>query len=132
MQVSEAIFKYGRKLGVKVVPVYGGQPIFRQLQTLDRGVHVVVGTPGRVIDHIGRGSLPLDGIRTVVLDEADEMLDMGFADDIESILELAARRAPDGAVLGDDAAAHQRHRQALPQRSGADHRRRRRAPTGRR
>jgi len=87
MQVSEAIFKYGRPIGVKVVPIYGGQPIFRQLQALDRGVHVVVGTPGRVIDHIGRGSLPLDHIGTVVLDEADEMLDMGFADDIESILE---------------------------------------------
>jgi ATP-dependent RNA helicase DeaD len=87
MQVSEAIFKYGRTLGVKVVPIYGGQPIFRQLQALDRGVHVVVGTPGRVIDHIGRGSLRLDSIRSVVLDEADEMLDMGFADDIESILD---------------------------------------------
>ena len=59
MQVSEAIFKYGRAIGVKVVPVYGGQPIFRQLQALDRGVHVVVGTPGRVLDHLGRGSLRL-------------------------------------------------------------------------
>jgi ATP-dependent RNA helicase DeaD len=86
MQVSEAIFKYGRELGVKVVPVYGGQPIFRQLQSLERGVHVVVGTPGRVLDHLGRRSLAVDGIRTVVLDEADEMLDMGFAEDIETIL----------------------------------------------
>jgi ATP-dependent RNA helicase DeaD len=93
MQVSEAIFKYGRTLGVKVVPIYGGQPIFRQLQALDRGVHVVVGTPGRTVDHIGRGSLPLDEIETLVLDEADEMLDMGFADDIESILDsLPAER----------------------------------------
>ena len=87
MQVSEAIFKYGARLGVKVVPIYGGQPIFRQLQLLDRGVHVVVATPGRAVDHIGRGSLPLDGVKVVVLDEADEMLDMGFADDIASILE---------------------------------------------
>jgi len=87
MQVSEAFFRYGKILGAKCVPVYGGQPIFRQLQALDRGVHIVVGTPGRVIDHIGRGSLNLDGIKMVVLDEADEMLDMGFADDIESILE---------------------------------------------
>ncbi len=87
VQVSEAIFKYGRRLGVKVVPIYGGQPIYRQLQQLDRGVHIVVATPGRAIDHIGRGSLPLDGVKVVVLDEADEMLDMGFADDIESILE---------------------------------------------
>ena len=87
MQVSEAFFRYGKTLGAKCVPVYGGQPIFRQLQALDRGVHIVVGTPGRMIDHIGRGSLPLDAIKMVVLDEADEMLDMGFADDIESILE---------------------------------------------
>ena len=87
MQVSEAFFRYGKDLGAKCVPVYGGQPIFRQLQALDRGVHIVVGTPGRIIDHIGRGSLHLDAIKMVVLDEADEMLDMGFADDIESILE---------------------------------------------
>ena len=87
MQVSEAFFRYGKDLGAKCVPVYGGQPIYRQLQALDRGVHIVVGTPGRVIDHIGRGSLALDAIKMVVLDEADEMLDMGFADDIESILE---------------------------------------------
>ncbi|HEY5663596.1 MAG TPA: DEAD/DEAH box helicase [Ilumatobacter sp.] len=86
MQVSEAIFNYGRHLGVKVVPIYGGQPIYRQLQQLDRGVHVVVATPGRAVDHIGRGSLPLDDVRIVVLDEADEMLDMGFADDLEAIL----------------------------------------------
>ena len=87
VQVSEAMFKYGRELGVKVVPVFGGQPIGRQLQALDRGAHVVVATPGRALDHIGRGSLALDNIRTLILDEADEMLDMGFTDDIESILE---------------------------------------------
>jgi ATP-dependent RNA helicase DeaD len=87
VQVSEAMFRYGRELGVKVVPVFGGQPIQRQLQALDRGVHVVVATPGRALDHIGRGSLGLDAIRTVILDEADEMLDMGFTDDIESILQ---------------------------------------------
>ena len=87
VQVSEAMFKYGRELGIKVVPVFGGQPIQRQLQALDRGVHVVVATPGRALDHIGRGSLGLDAIQTVILDEADEMLDMGFTDDIESILE---------------------------------------------
>src|SRR5215204_437906 len=86
VQVSEAIFKYGRHLGAKVVPIYGGQPIHRQLQQLDRGVHVVVATPGRATDHIGRGSLPLEDVKVVILDEADEMLDMGFADDLESIL----------------------------------------------
>ncbi len=87
MQVSEAIFRYGRGLNVKVTPIYGGQPIYRQLQALDRGVHIVVATPGRALDHIGRGSLQLGAIRTVILDEADEMLDMGFADDIDSILQ---------------------------------------------
>ncbi|MFV0306775.1 MAG: DEAD/DEAH box helicase [Desertimonas sp.] len=86
MQVSEAIFRYGRSLGVRVVPIYGGQPIGRQLHALDRGVDAVVGTPGRVLDHLGRGSLGVDHIGTVVLDEADEMLDMGFADDLEAIL----------------------------------------------
>ena len=69
-----------------MVPIYGGQPIGRQLQALDRGVHVVVATPGRALDHIRRGTLPLDDVRVVVLDEADEMLDMGFAEDIDEIL----------------------------------------------
>lgn len=87
VQVSEAMFKYGSEQRIKVVPIYGGQPIHRQLQALRRGVHVVVATPGRAIDHIRRGSLELAGIRTVVLDEADEMLDMGFSEDIETILE---------------------------------------------
>jgi ATP-dependent RNA helicase DeaD len=85
-QVSQAVHRYGRDLDVRVLPVYGGQPIGRQLQALQRGVDVVVGTPGRVLDHIGRGTLRLADIRTVVLDEADEMLDMGFAEDIEAIL----------------------------------------------
>ena len=89
MQVSEAIHRYGRPLGARVLPLYGGQPIFRQLRALDGGVDVVVATPGRAIDHIGRGSLSLDAVETVVLDEADEMLDMGFADDIDEILEQA-------------------------------------------
>ena len=86
MQVSEAIFNYGRHLGVRVVPIYGGQPIHRQFKQLERGVDVVVATPGRAVDHIGRGSLPLDEVEMVILDEADEMLDMGFADDLEAIL----------------------------------------------
>ncbi|AGZ43182.1 ATP-independent RNA helicase [Actinoplanes friuliensis DSM 7358] len=85
-QVSQAVHRYGRDLGVRVLPVYGGQPIGRQLQALSRGVDVVVGTPGRVLDHISRGTLDLGDVRTVVLDEADEMLDMGFAEDIEAIL----------------------------------------------
>ena len=85
-QVSQAVHRYGRDLGVRVLPVYGGQPIGRQLQALQRGVDVVVGTPGRVLDHIDRATLRLGTVRTVVLDEADEMLDMGFAEDIDAIL----------------------------------------------
>jgi ATP-dependent RNA helicase DeaD len=85
-QVSQAVHRYGRELGVRVLPVYGGQPIGRQLQALQRGVDVVVGTPGRVLDHIERTTLRLGDVRTVILDEADEMLDMGFAEDIEAIL----------------------------------------------
>ncbi|GAA4190247.1 DEAD/DEAH box helicase [Microbispora amethystogenes] len=87
VQVSEAMHRYGRDLGTRVLPIYGGQPIGRQLRALERGVDVVVATPGRALDHIGRGTLPLKGLRMVVLDEADEMLDMGFAEDIEAILQ---------------------------------------------
>ncbi|MFY1692771.1 DEAD/DEAH box helicase [Plantactinospora sp. WMMB782] len=87
VQVSEAIHRYGRDLGVRVLPIYGGQPIARQLRALDAGVDVVVATPGRALDHIARDTLRLDGLGTVVLDEADEMLDMGFAEDIEAILQ---------------------------------------------
>jgi ATP-dependent RNA helicase DeaD len=86
MQVSEAIHRYGHDIGARVVPIYGGQPIGRQLRALDRGVDVVVATPGRALDHITRGTLHLQGLAIVVLDEADEMLDMGFAEDIEAIL----------------------------------------------
>jgi ATP-dependent RNA helicase DeaD len=86
MQVAEAVHRYGRDLGVRVVPVYGGQPITTQLHRLARGVDVVVATPGRAVDHLDRGTLRFDHVETVVLDEADEMLDMGFADDLERIL----------------------------------------------
>ncbi|WP_194905651.1 DEAD/DEAH box helicase [Catenulispora rubra] len=89
MQVSEAVHRYGAELGVRVLPVYGGQPIGHQLRALGRGVDVVVATPGRALDHIARGTLRLDALQTVVLDEADEMLDMGFSEDIDSILENA-------------------------------------------
>ena len=87
MQVAEAIHRYGQKMGVSVLPLYGGQPIGQQLRVLKRGVDVVVATPGRALDHLKRQSLLLDALRTVVLDEADEMLDMGFAEDLEAILE---------------------------------------------
>ncbi|MFW5418240.1 DEAD/DEAH box helicase [Nocardiopsis sp. CNT-189] len=87
VQVSQAVDDYGRDMGVRVLPVYGGAPIVRQLRGLERGVDVVVGTPGRVLDHLGRSSLDPGGLEMVVLDEADEMLDMGFTEDIEAILE---------------------------------------------
>jgi ATP-dependent RNA helicase DeaD len=86
VQVSEAMHRYGHDIGARVLPIYGGQPIGRQLRALDRGTDVVVATPGRALDHITRGTLNLRGLEIVVLDEADEMLDMGFAEDIEAIL----------------------------------------------
>ena len=86
VQVAEAVTSYGRDLGARVLAVYGGQPIGRQLRPLERGVDLVVATPGRALDHIQRGTLRLSELEVVVLDEADEMFDMGFADDIEAIL----------------------------------------------
>jgi ATP-dependent RNA helicase DeaD len=87
VQVSEALHRYGKDLGARVLPVYGGAPIVRQLRSLESGVDVVVATPGRALDLLNRGSLRLNEIATVVLDEADEMLDMGFAEDLEAILD---------------------------------------------
>jgi ATP-dependent RNA helicase DeaD len=89
IQVSEAIYKYGRHIGARVLPIYGGAPIVRQIKSLERGVDVVVATPGRTIDHLTRRTLNLGDLQVVVLDEADEMLDMGFAEDIETILDRA-------------------------------------------
>ncbi|GAA0211789.1 DEAD/DEAH box helicase [Saccharothrix mutabilis subsp. mutabilis] len=86
VQVSEAVHRYGRELGARVLPIYGGQPIGRQLRVLEQGVDVVVATPGRAVDHLNRGTLKLDDLKIVVLDEADEMLDMGFAEDLDAIL----------------------------------------------
>jgi ATP-dependent RNA helicase DeaD len=87
IQVAEATHAYAKHLpGVRVLPVYGGQPMHQQLRRLKAGVHVVVGTPGRILDHLRRGSLVFTDLQTIVLDEADEMLRMGFIDDVESIL----------------------------------------------
>jgi ATP-dependent RNA helicase DeaD len=86
MQVAEAVHKYGKAFSCEVLPIYGGQSMSQQLRALSRGVDVVVATPGRALDHIRRSTLKLDRVRTVVLDEADEMLDMGFAEDLEAIL----------------------------------------------
>jgi ATP-dependent RNA helicase DeaD len=86
MQVAQAVHRYGRGLGASVVAIYGGQAYARQIHALERGTDVVVATPGRALDLVRRGDLRLDGVAGVVLDEADEMLDMGFAEDIEALL----------------------------------------------
>ncbi|MCD9030131.1 DEAD/DEAH box helicase [Luteimonas sp. Y-2-2-4F] len=87
LQVAEAFQKYAQHIpGFHVLPIYGGQGYAQQLSALKRGVHVVVGTPGRVVDHLERGSLDLSELRAMVLDEADEMLRMGFIDDVEAVL----------------------------------------------
>jgi ATP-dependent RNA helicase DeaD len=90
IQVAEAIHAYGKHLGtVRTLPIYGGQSIQNQMNRLKSGVHIVVGTPGRIMDHLRRGTLSFDALHTVILDEADEMLRMGFIEDVEWILEQA-------------------------------------------
>ena len=92
IQVAEAFHSYAAHMrGFHVLPIYGGQPYPIQLRSLQRGVHVIVGTPGRVMDHMNRGSLVLDGVKCLVLDEADEMLRMGFHEDVTWILERTPR-----------------------------------------
>ncbi|ADE36608.1 DEAD/DEAH box helicase [Methanohalophilus mahii] len=88
-QVAEEMSKLAKYQNTKMLPVYGGQPIDRQIKALRRGVHIVIGTPGRIMDHLQRKTLKLDDVKMVVLDEADEMLDMGFREDIEFILSRA-------------------------------------------
>lgn len=92
IQVAGEIRKLSKFKKLKEVPVYGGQPIDRQIRALKQGVQIVVGTPGRIIDHINRKTLNLNDIKFVVLDEADEMLDMGFIEDIEKILDTINNR----------------------------------------
>ena len=87
IQTKQEIFHIGRKKRLKVPDVFGGFPIDKQIQTLKQKSHIVVGTPGRVMDHIRRGTLQLSNIKSVVIDEADLMLDMGFADDVKQILD---------------------------------------------
>ena len=93
IQVAEAFKSYASQTkSFHVLPVYGGQEYGTQLRALQRGVHVIVGTPGRVMDHMRRGNIKLDGLTTLVLDEADEMLRMGFIDDVEWVLEQAPKQ----------------------------------------
>jgi len=87
IQIADHLMRLSRYTGVKICPIYGGQKINKQINQLKRGVHIVVGTPGRVIDHIQRGTLRLRAVKMVVLDEADRMLDMGFIKDINKILD---------------------------------------------
>jgi ATP-dependent RNA helicase DeaD len=94
MQVAEAVHRYGRGTGVRVLAVYGGSSMGLQLRALERGIDVVVATPGRALDHVKRGTLNLSGVKLVVLDEADEMLDMGFAEDLEAILDATPAGRP--------------------------------------
>jgi ATP-dependent RNA helicase DeaD len=86
IQVAEALHELGKYREVVTLPIYGGAPYDRQLRALKRGVQIIIGTPGRLLDHLGRETLALDGVQTVVLDEADEMLNMGFLEDVEAIL----------------------------------------------
>jgi ATP-dependent RNA helicase DeaD len=87
IQVAGAVERYGKEFRVSVLPVYGGQAIGPQIQAMRRGIDVIVATPGRALDHLRRHTMKLDGVQMVILDEADEMLDMGFAEDLEAILE---------------------------------------------
>jgi ATP-dependent RNA helicase DeaD len=86
IQLSEAVHKYSKKTGARVVPLYGGASMDQQIRALKHGAEIVVATPGRALDHLRRGTLSLDALRCLVLDEADEMLDMGFAEELEAIL----------------------------------------------
>ena len=125
MQVAEAVHSYAAKMEhVSVIPVYGGAPIVPQLKRLERGAHVVVGTPGRLIDHLDRGSLDLSHIRIVVLDEADEMLKMGFIEDMEKILgALPAERqtALFSATMQDEVLRIAKRHQRNPERVEIEH-----------
>ncbi len=86
MQVAEAVYRYGSSSGAVALPIYGGTPMDGQIRSLKRGVDIIIATPGRALDHIRRKTIFIANIHTVVLDEADEMLDMGFAEDLEAIL----------------------------------------------
>ena len=102
IQVTQALRAYAERLDIEVVAVFGGAPISTQQSRLRRGAHVVVATVGRMMDLLNRRSLVLTSARYVVLDEADEMLDLGFIEDVERDPADVPLRAPDGVVLGDD------------------------------
>ena len=103
---------------IKVVTLCGGVPLRAQLASLEHGAHIVVGTPGRVMDHLARDSLKLDALNTLVLDEADRMLDMGFFDDIVTVARQCPKAAPDAAVLRDLSRRHRQARRPVHARTG--------------
>ena len=87
IQVAGELKKISKyKTGIEILPIYGGQPIDRQIKALKKGVQIITGTPGRVMDHLDRRTLKMEGVKIIILDEADEMLDMGFREDIETIM----------------------------------------------
>ncbi len=93
IQVAEEMKKLSKyKKAIEILPIYGGQPIERQIKALKKGVQIIIGTPGRVMDHMNRRTLKMDAVRIIILDEADEMLDMGFREDIEFIMEKISRK----------------------------------------
>jgi len=113
LQVAEAFNTYASQLPqVRILPIYGGADFRDQIVRLKRGVQVVVGTPGRVMDHMRQGTLDLSGLRSLVLDEADEMLRMGFIDDVEWVLEQLPEQRQ---VVLFSATMPSEIRQALPQ-----------------
>jgi ATP-dependent RNA helicase DeaD len=114
MQVAEAVHKYARGGRLSVVPLFGGASMQQQIRSLERGASVVVATPGRALDHLRRKTLVLDKLQVLILDEADEMLDMGFAEDLDAILEATPEGTADGALFGDDAGADHVDRAAAP------------------
>lgn len=86
MQVADQLSRLGHHRGLRLAPIYGGQPIDRQLRALQHGLHAIVATPGRLMDHMRRGSVALDAVKMLILDEADQMLDMGFQEDVEFVM----------------------------------------------
>ena len=106
IQVADEIRKLSKYMhGIKILPIYGGQDIVKQIRSLKAGTQLVIGTPGRVMDHMRRKTVKFDNVHTVILDEADEMLNMGFCEDIETILEQVHGRETDSTFLCNNAKA---------------------------
>ena len=116
LQVQRELAWLYQYTGARVVSCVGGMDPRREQRELAEGAHIVVGTPGRLCDHLRRGRLDVSELKAVVLDEADEMLDLGFREDLEFILKTTPDDPPHTAVLGDPAARHRRAGQAIPER----------------